>query len=237
MGYWLDAAWQLLLREVRDWLIDLFAFRYVAAAGHWFNVKLYIQSIAFLITSEIGAKAKKVTDALEDYADDIVESLEKWATAAVTNIETSVNSILNTISNVWGSITAIWTRFGADLLNTSKSVVQWVDEKIDTAIEGIEGITTEVMSWITGAWAWVRDKSADVTAWIDEKSGDVWDWIIGAGADVKDWYDEQHTWLSDLYTNKREELADFLDDPGRYIADWVVDSLEYIVAECVFRFW
>ena len=33
------------------------------------------------------------------------------------------------------------------------------------------------------------------------------------------------------------ELADFLDDPGRYIADWVVDSLEYIIAECVFRFW
>lgn len=237
MGYWLDTAWQLLLREARDWLIDLFAFRYKAAAGHWDNIKLYIQSIAFLITSEAEFWADKAVETVEEYADGIVETVETWANTAITNVETAVTNLVNGIASVWGSITSLWATFGYDISNTAITVVDWVNEQIDAAIEGIEGITTEVMSWITGAWDWVRDKSGTVWEWITTWSCAVVDWIIGAGANVESWYDEQYTWLSDLFTNKKDELADFLDDPGRFIADWVVDSLEYIVAECVFRFW
>lgn len=237
MEYWLDAAWQLLLREVRNWILAILRLDLVDTAEAWDNIKLYIQAIAFLITSEIGVVAGNIADDVQDYADGIVEALEDWASTAITNIETAVTTLINGIINVWDSIVAIWGRFGAELLDTSLTVVEWIEAQVTAAIEGVEGITAEILNWIIEAWDWVSVKGTEVWTWITTKAESVWSWITGIGASVESWYDEQYDWLSDLFMNKREELADFLDDPGGYIADWVVDSLEYIVAECVFRFW
>ena len=196
--------------------------------------------------------ARLIADKIANKANEAYESAKSWA-------KDRYDWAKSQIGPLWDSFVAVWTRFGAAFLAGAWTVVSWVEDKTTAVVQWTMTAYEEAKKWASDAWKWVRlkgievwewiseksgevwkwitTKSASTWEWIDEKSGEVWDWIIGVAPEVEEWYDEQHSWLSDLYTNKREELAVFLDDPGRYIADWVADSAEYIIAECVHRFW
>ena len=102
-----------------------------------------------------------------------------------------------------------------------------------------EGIASYVLYPGKGdsVWNWISTKAASVWEWISTKAASVWEWITTAGANIKTWWDTTNETLSTFIEQYLNALIWFLDDPGRYIADWVVDTLEYIVSECVFRFW
>ena len=193
-----------------------------------------------------------IADKISNKADEVVTTVEDWAKERYDNAK-------DAISPLWESITSLWARFGYDITNTAKTVVDWVKDKVDDAKDWAKGRYDDAKTWATDAWAWVkdkggevwdwirdrsdevwdwiRDKSGEVWDWIEDKSGDVWDWIVGTGDLLESWQIAYGPFYSDLKDTHQNKLLSFLNDPGRFIADWVADLAEYIVSECVWRFW
>ena len=224
--YWVTVAWTVLINDIQSWLKFTFWWNYEQRKYYWWKIGLDIR----VLSEEIWKIVQIAYDKAKDWAKDRYD----W--------------FRSQIGPIWDSITAIWTRFGADILDTAHSVVSWVYDRLWAVMDWVIARYDEAKTWASDAWAWVSAKGSSVWSWISTKAGSVWEWIstkaglvwewisTKAGS-VWDWITKFSAWIADLFETGREQLADFLDDPGRFIADWVVDTAEYIVSECVFRFW
>jgi len=257
--YWLRVAWSELLHDVRKWTEYTFWWNKDQRDYYWWKIALDITVIGELIWQHAIDSALAVVTTVEEWVTGIVGIIEEGASTIVDRIA----SLWHSVGSVWATFganlldeyltvedwverafDASWkwaSQHWKDAVADIDFFYNWVIDWGSAAATWIVDNGTKVWNWIrdnsAAVWDWIRDNSGTVWDWIRDKSGTVYDWIIGTGANVESWYDEQYIWLSDLYTNKRAELADFLDDPGRYIADWVVDSFEYVISECVWRFW
>lgn len=193
-----------------------------------------------------------IADKISRKANDVVTIIEEWAKARYDWAK-------NQIGPLWDSFVAVWSRFGAAILDGAWTVVSWVEDKTTAVVQWVlsnyeearkEAIAayTWILEWGNNAalwfaeksaevWNWISTKAGSVWDWINTKAGTVWDWISTKAGLVWDWITKYSAWITTLFETGREQLAAFLDDPGRFIADWVVDTFEYIISECVFRFW
>jgi len=229
---WKDAVWHLIYAAVY-----FITANYEAADAEMQYFKGKVQTIFEMVWNRT---VKAYDDAVN------------WANEFIT-------SLLNSVSNLWNSITHIWAQFGAAFLDGFWTVVSWVEDKVtgvtnwvqsnydvakSAAINAWNWITTtgvNIRDWVMekGAtvWTWINEKASTVWDWIYKKAGAVWDWIVVKAGIVWDWIFTKGGFYTALFENYRDMLLDFLEDPAGFIADYVTDGVEYIISECVFRFW
>ena len=175
-----------------------------------------------------------------------------WASGFITDL-------LRTAGLIWDSITSLWGRFGAAILDgmwtvvtwvraTSNNILEWAKQRYDGvrqwAVEAWDWVKNKgglVWDWIldSGAaiWEWIREKGGSVWEWVRNKGGNVWDWIVKTGAAIESWWNKYWRFYSELFDTFANQLWSFLEDPERFILDYVVDGLEYVLWWAVTRFW
>lgn len=246
--YWLNATWELLEHEMKEWLDDLFHFRWQDAGLHWHIVTLYISTLGGLIFELAVDKASGAYSDAKDFVDSVVGEIEEGA-----------QTIVERITLIWGSITSIWAKFGLELLDrvdtvwdwvtgkvnhvywwveeTYNDAKEWVAESADWVVEKADEFATWLENWADSIVDWIEKKATTVWDWISEKADNVWTWILTQGASIEEWLTRNAGYYSDLYDNYRDMLTSFLEDPETFILDRVVDGLEYVISWAVTLWW
>lgn len=240
MGYWL---WNLgyhfewLIQYVWNWIRYTITWNQPMRDLAWYNIGRRLSLIAGHIWSGFQTTYNAAVD---------------WASPWITDL-------VNGVRNIWNSITSVWSRFGADLLDTAHTVVSWVTQAANNVWYWVLDRYEESRTWALNAWNWVKDRSGKVWSWIQSKSGPVWDWISSKANVVWEWISNTGSavwdWISGpgvrleswealnaaYYEGLREthgnRLLAFLQDPGGFILEYILDSIEWLVSEIVYRYW
>lgn len=229
---WKDAYWHLIWAAVYTVLQN-----YEAADGEWQYFRGKIQTI-FEMVWNVGQTA--------------YNAAVDWANPFIT-------SLLNSVRNLWDSITSVWAQFGAPFLSGDWTVVTWVLDKVTGVVnwaqfnyDQAKSDAINAWTWVrtTGAnvrdwvivkganvWAWVSEKGDTVWAWIDERGAFVWDWVQNYVSPITDWVTKYIAFYIALYESYRDMLLELLEDPETFIADRVADRIEYVLSEAIRRYW
>lgn len=232
---------------------------------HWTSLEYMSETLANQIVALMAHGIENVTFIWEEWANDLIAEFEAWL-MNLLGIEVEPEApFTEQLALLWGSIVALWARFGYEITRSDITVVGWVQNKlgltdpeiadpfytvkgwVQTRLHSVWGSIVAIWArfgpaFLEGDWtviSWVEDKATAVVQWVldnyetarlQAEAAATWiaihgqvitDWLTDNGQNLVDWYDSYATYYADLYDNYHNLLLEFLEDPGAFIGKYI----------------
>lgn len=156
--------WALLWTDVKYWLQYTFWWNRSERDRYWGYVK-----------SDMVTIATDIRNLAEHYANEAVRDFEAWVFDVLGIREKPRVNFTTQISNLWGSIVALWATFGPNLLTGRYTVESWVQERLALVWGSITALWAKfgyeisngsytVVSWVRAQLKGINDSTVALWA-------------------------------------------------------------------------